>query len=213
MFTEGNAWQHSWFVPQDVYGMIKAYGGNALFTQKLDSLFIVSSKLNGENTSPDISGLVGQYAHGNEPSHHIAYLYAYAGEQYKTAERVRYIMQHLYSSKTDGLCGNEDCGQMSAWYVWSALGFYPVNAASGDYVFGSPMFKEATIEVGNGRQMHIKTINNAKDHPYIQSIKLNGKTYNKLYIDHAALLQGGTLEFVMGAQPDKELGAAKISLP
>ncbi|MFT4155088.1 GH92 family glycosyl hydrolase [Parafilimonas sp.] len=213
MFTEGNAWQHSWFVPQDVYGLIKAFGGTDAFVSKLDSLFTVSSQLKGGNTSPDISGLIGQYAHGNEPSHHIAYLYAYAGQQYKTAARVRNIMQELYTAKTDGLCGNEDCGQMSAWYVWSALGFYPVNAASGEYVFGSPVFKEVTLTVANGKKLTIKTINNAKDHPYIQSIKLNGKPYDKASILHATLMQGGVLEFVMGAVPNRQFAVDEAGLP
>lgn len=201
MFTEGNAWQHSWFVPQDITGLITAFGGKASFVKKLDSLFTVSSELKGDNVSNDISGLVGQYAHGNEPSHHIAYLYSYAGEPYKTAERVRYIMQHLYTTATDGLCGNEDCGQMSAWYVWSALGFYPVNPASGQYVFGSPLFKETTLGLAGNKKLVIKTINNAKDHPYIQRITFNGKPWNKTTISHAALLQGGVLEFVMGEKP------------
>jgi len=201
MFTEGNAWQHSWFVPQDIPGLMDAFGGKASFIKKLDSLFTVSSKLTGENVSNDISGLVGQYAHGNEPSHHIAYLYSYAGAPYKTAERVRYIMQRLYTTATDGLCGNEDCGQMSAWYVWSALGFYPVNPASGQYVFGSPLFKEATLRLPGNKKLVIKTINNAADHAYIQRITFNGKPWNKISIPHAALMQGGVLEFVMGEKP------------
>ena len=208
MFTEGNAWQHSWFVPQDVPGLIAAFGGKAPFIKKLDSLFTVSSQLSGDNVSNDISGLVGQYAHGNEPSHHIAYLYSYAGEPYKTAERVRYIMQHLYTTATDGLCGNEDCGQMSAWYVWSALGFYPVNPASGQYVFGSPLFKQTTISLAGNKKLVIKTINNAKDHPYIQRITLNGKPWNKTTISHAVLLQGGVLEFVMGEKPSYTFAGA-----
>lgn len=213
MFTEGNAWQHSWFVPQDVYGLIQAFNGTDAFVNKLDSLFTVSSKVTGENASNDISGLVGQYAHGNEPSHHIAYLYAYAGKQYKTAAMVRYIMQEMYTSKTDGLCGNEDCGQMSAWFVWSALGFYPVNAASGEYVFGSPLFKEVKLTVADGKTLTIKATNNAKDHIYIQSITLNGKPYNKASILHETLMQGGILEFVMGTHPNKQFAIAADDLP
>jgi predicted alpha-1,2-mannosidase len=145
MYTEGNAWQHSWFVPQDPQGLINLFGTREAYIRKLDSLFIVPSVLKGDNTSPDISGMIGQYAQGNEPSHHIAYLYNYAGEPWKTAEKVRLITSTLYNNTPAGLCGNEDCGQMSAWYVFSALGFYPVNPVSGEYVFGSPLFDQSIL--------------------------------------------------------------------
>ncbi|MGH2565305.1 MAG: GH92 family glycosyl hydrolase, partial [Ginsengibacter sp.] len=149
-FTEGNAWQYTWLAPQDVHGLINLLGGDAAFIKKLDSLFVVKGDM-GKEASNDITGLIGQYAHGNEPSHHITYLYAYAGQPWKTAEKVRFILDSLYSNNPDGLSGNEDVGQMSAWYVMSALGFYPVHPAGGIYVFGSPLFDEAMIDVGNSK--------------------------------------------------------------
>jgi predicted alpha-1,2-mannosidase len=205
IYIEGNAWQHSWFVPHDIQGLINAHGGRQAFTNKLDSLFTENSDLHGSNVSLDISGLIGQYAQGNEPSHHIPFMYNYAGQPWKTQYWVREIMDSLYNNTPLGLCGNEDCGQMSAWYVFAAVGLYPCNPSSGQYVFSSPLMNEATISVGNGKYFTIKAINNSKENKYIQSIKLNGKSYDKIYITHAQLQQGGMLEFVMSATPNKTL--------
>ena len=156
-YCEGNAWQYTWLVPHDVEGLIRLFGGEQSFVQKLDSLFIADSK-QVDGASPDISGLIGQYAHGNEPGHHTPYLYAFAGQQWKTAEMVRKIMNTFYTDKPDGLCGNEDCGQMSAWYILSALGFYPVNPGSNEYALGSPMVKNAKIKLSNGKSLNIVAV-------------------------------------------------------
>lgn len=204
-YCEGNAWQYLWLVPQDPEGLINLLGGDKSFTAKLDSLFSISSDLE-HGASADISGLIGQYAHGNEPSHHITYLYAYAGEQYKTADKVRYIMKELYTDKYDGLCGNEDCGQMSAWYVMSSMGFYPVNPTNGAYVFGSPMFNEASISLPGDKSFIIIANNNTEKNIYIQSVKLNGLEYRKSFITHKDILKGGTLTFEMGEKPNKNFG-------
>lgn len=206
MYTEGNAWQHSFFVPQDVRGLAKAHGSFKKFEQKLDSLFAVSSEIKGENKSPDVSGLIGQYAHGNEPSHHIAYMYSFIGLPWKTGERVRMIVDSMYRPQPDGYAGNEDCGQMSAWAVWSMMGLYPANPASGQYVFGSPMFDEVKFQLQGRKPFTIRTVNNTKDHPYIQSAKLNGKPYTKTYLTHDVLMNGGVLEFTMSATPNKQWG-------
>lgn len=202
-FCEGNAWQYTWLVPQDVEGLMDLLGGKDAFTAKLDSLFEVTGDM-GEAASSDITGLIGQYAHGNEPSHHITYLYAYTGQPWKTAEKVRYIMDNLYSDKPDGLCGNEDVGQMSAWYVFSALGFYPVNPANGIYVFGSPKVKQATLRLEDGHEFSIDVINQSPENIYIQSVKLNGKPYNQGFITHQDIVTGGALEITMGGEPSPE---------
>jgi len=199
-FTEGNAWQYTWLVPQDVEGLIKLQGGEKAFAQKLDSLFVAKGDM-GAEASNDISGLIGQYAHGNEPSHHIAYLYNYVGEPYKTAEKVRFIMDNFYTNQPDGIIGNEDVGQMSAWYVLSALGFYPVNPANGTYVFGSPVINEATFNLANGKTFHITVKKNTAANKYIQGMVLNGKPYFKSYFLHSDILKGGILEIIMGAKP------------
>jgi predicted alpha-1,2-mannosidase len=197
-YTEGNAWQYTWLVPHDVAGLVELFGGEEKFIEKLDSLFIVEGDL-GAHASPDISGLIGQYAHGNEPGHHVVYLYPYVGQSWKTAEKVREILSRLYSAAPDGLCGNEDVGQMSAWYILSALGFYQVEPAGGKYIFGSPIVDEAVIRVGNGKTFRITAKNNSKENRYIQSILLNGKPYDKYYLDFKDITQGGSLEFRMGA--------------
>jgi predicted alpha-1,2-mannosidase len=212
-YTEGNAWQHSFFVPHDVKGLAKMHGGNEQLIQKLDSLYSVSSEIKGENKSPDVSGLIGQYAHGNEPSHHIAYMYSYVGAPEKTAERVRTIIDSMYHDRPDGYSGNEDCGQMSAWAVWSMAGLYPVNPASGQYVFGSPVVDGATIQLPQNKKMVIRVKNNAKDNIYIQSVLLNGKPYHKTYIDHETLIKGGVLVFTMGARPHPTWGKNAESWP
>ena len=201
-YTEGTAWQYIWLVPHDVRGLISAFGGDKPFTNKLDSLFIVQGDM-GKDASPDISGLIGQYAHGNEPSHHVIYLYDYAGQPWKTASRVREVLSTMYHDDFDGLSGNEDVGQMSAWYVLSSLGFYQVEPAGGRYVFGSPLFDEATMNVGKGKMFRIIAHNNSKENMYIQSVKLNGKPYSRSYIDFKDIVRGGTLEFFMGNKPSK----------
>ena len=201
-YTEGTAWQYIWLVPHDVHGLISIFGGDKPFTNKLDSLFVVQGDM-GEDASPDISGLIGQYAHGNEPSHHIVYLYDYAGQPWKTASRVREVLNTMYHDNVDGLSGNEDVGQMSAWYILSSLGFYQVEPAGGRYVFGSPLFDEATMNVGKGKTFRIIAHNNSKENMYIQSVKLNGKPYTRSYIDFKDIVRGGKLEFMMGSKPSK----------
>lgn len=211
-FTEGTGWQYTFFVPQHPEGLIALMGGDANFVSKLDSLFIVEGDM-GEGASSDISGLIGQYAHGNEPSHHVAYLYPYAGEQWKTAEKVRFIQDEFYTDKPEGVIGNEDCGQMSAWHIMSALGFYQVNPSNGVLVFGSPLFDKASVRLPDGKTFDIVAQNNSKDNIYIQSVLLNGKPYNNSYILYDDVMKGGNLTFVMGNTPNKEFGAAPENRP
>jgi predicted alpha-1,2-mannosidase len=199
-YTEGNGWQYTWLVPEDVEGLIALQGGDAGFIEKLDSLFIVKGEL-GKEASPDISGLIGQYAHGNEPSHHIAYLYTYAGEPWKTQEKVRQILNDFYTTKPDGIIGNEDVGQMSAWYVLSALGFYQVNPANGAYVFGSPVINDAVIKQPQGKTFRIVVKNNSNINKYIKNVTLNGKNYTHNFLLHCDVLKGGELIITMTDQP------------
>lgn len=201
-WVEGNSWQYSFFAPHDVEGMIELFGSADKFEEGLDKLFSVQSNLSGSDVPIDITGLIGQYAHGNEPSHHVAYLYNYVNKPYKSQEKLHQIMSELYTDQPDGLCGNEDCGQMSAWYVLSAMGFYPVNPASGIYQLGKPMVKEAEFKVGNA-PFKIKAYNLTDKNKYVQSVKLNGKEYDKNYISHQDIAAGGILEFVMGEAPVK----------
>ncbi|WP_372800644.1 GH92 family glycosyl hydrolase, partial [Lutibacter sp.] len=205
-YTEGNAWQHSWFVLHDVDNLIKLHGGENKFTDKLEQLFTESSEITGENISADITGLIGQYAHGNEPSHHIAYMYNYANKPWKTQYWVREILKTQYNTTPDGLSGNEDCGQMSAWYVFSSMGLYPYSPASGDYQIGSPMFKSSTIKISETTSFTIKANNASDENIYIQSATLNGEEFNKTSISHKQILQGGVLEFIMGSTPNKKWG-------
>jgi predicted alpha-1,2-mannosidase len=211
-FTEGNAWQYSWLVPQDVEGLIALQGGEKPFIQKLDSLFVAKGDM-GNEASNDITGLIGQYAHGNEPSHHIAYLYNYVGEPYKTAEKVRYVLDNFYTNQTDGIIGNEDVGQMSAWYVLSALGFYQVNPANGAYVFGSPVINHATLKLANGKVFHIVVKNNNAGNKYIQGMILNGKSYPKSYLMYNDMLKGGLLIITMSNKPSNYWGVNKAFRP
>jgi len=204
-YTEGNAWQYVWLVPHDVHGLINLFGSDEVFTSKLDSLFEVKGDL-GKDAAPDISGLIGQYAHGNEPSHHILYLYNYVGKPYKSAPRLREVMHTLYHDAPDGLCGNEDVGQMSAWYVLSALGIYQVNPAGGVYIFGTPIVNEAELAVGANKIFKIIAHNNSKENMYIQSVRLNHKPYTKSYIHYKDIVAGGVLEFEMGSQPSSSFG-------
>jgi predicted alpha-1,2-mannosidase len=205
-YCEGNGWQYTWLVPHDFEGLVDRFGGKDAFIEKLDSLFIVSSVIEGEEVSPDISGLIGQYAHGNEPSHHILYFYTMAGQPWKTADRVREVLSTLYSSRPDGLSGNEDVGQMSAWYILSSLGFYQVEPGTDRYWLGSPLFDKASVKVGvdgKGRDIMFNVIaqNNSDRNRYIQSVTLNGKPYAKAYIEHKDITAGSTLVLNMGPQP------------
>jgi len=211
-YTEGNAWQYIWLVPQDVHGLIKLFGGDQPFIQKLDSLFVVTGDL-GSQASPDISGLIGMYAQGNEPEHHVPYLYDFAGQPWKTAEKVHEIATKFYTDKPDGLCGNDDCGEMSGWYVLSSLGFYQVNPSNGIFVFGTPFFDKATVNVGNNKSFVITADKLTDKNIYIQSVKLNGKPYSKSYITYQDITGGGTLEFTMGETPNKNFGAAPADRP
>ncbi len=195
-YVEGNGWQYTFLVPHDVEGLIQLFGSKQKFADKLDSLFTASSKLN-EGASIDISGLIGQYAHGNEPSHSTIYLYQYADQGYKTAERVRQVMAEMYKPTPAGLCGNDDCGQMSAWYVMSALGIYPINPVNGEFVFGSPIVDKAVIRLENGKKFTIVAKNNSKENIYIQDATLNGNLLKNNLITYKNLLDGGKLVFKM----------------
>jgi|GEM_PF-57013 len=211
-YTEGNAWQYTWLVPQDVEKLISMMGGDQPFVTKLDSLFVVSQSM-GSQASPDISGLIGMYAQGNEPNHHIAYLYNFAGYPWKTAEKIKHITDEFYTAKNDGLCGNDDAGQMSAWYVMSALGIYPVNPANGVFVFGTPLVRKAVMEVGEGRRFTIQAVNFGEKNIYIQKATLNGKAYTHSFIDYKDIKAGATLVLYMGDKPNKEFGAAPADRP
>lgn len=211
-YTEGNAWQYAWLVPHDVHGLIDLFGSEKRFVSKLDSLFVVEGDL-GEEAAPDVSGLLGQYAHGNEPSHHVIYLYNFVGQPWKAAYRLREVMDAFYTDAPDGLCGNEDVGQMSAWYVLSAMGLYQVEPAGGMYLFGSPLFDTATVRVGNGKTFQITAHHNSRENIYIQSARLNGKPYTKSYIQYHDIMRGGVLEFEMGKEPSESFGVSKEDRP
>jgi predicted alpha-1,2-mannosidase len=206
-FTEANSWQYSWFVPHDIPSLIKIMGGKQRFEKKLDSLFFhLKQPITSE--IQDVSGFIGQYAQGNEPSHHVGYLYNYIGKAWKSQSIISLIRDSLYTSGRDGLCGNDDCGQLSAWYVFSSLGFYPVNPASGLYTIGSPLFEKVSIYVGNGRKFTIIAKNISKKNKYIYSAKLNGKLLKRGYFQHAEIKRGGVLEFTMTSQPNLTLWSA-----
>lgn len=192
-YTEGNAWQYTWHVQHDVPGLIALFGGEEPFLNKLDSLFTL--KL--ETTQADVTGLIGQYAHGNEPSHHVTYLYALAGRPERTQELIREIFDTQYSPKPNGLCGNDDCGQMSAWYMFSAMGFYPVNPVSGEYVFGAPQLPEFVLHLADGKTFTIKAEGLSEANKYVKSITLNGEPYTKNFISHTDIVKGGTLVYQM----------------
>ncbi|AUC83827.1 alpha-mannosidase [Polaribacter sp. ALD11] len=208
-YTEGNAWQHSWFVPHAVDNLIENHGGNEVFTNRLEQLFTESSEITGDNVSADITGLIGQYAHGNEPSHHIAYMFNHAEQPWRTQFWARHIMDTQYNTTPNGLSGNEDCGQMSAWYVLSSMGLYPMNPASGEYEIGTPIFEKASMNLPNGKTFTIEAENVSDKNIYIQSATFNGKDFNKTAISHQDILKGGTLHFKMGAEPNKQWGLSK----
>lgn len=211
-FTEANAWQYSFFVPQDVNGLIDAMGGRDKFVAKLDQMFAAESKTTGREQA-DITGLIGQYAHGNEPSHHMAYLYNYAGQPWKTQARVRQIMDQFYTPTPDGLIGNEDCGQMSAWYVLSAAGFYPVTPGSRFYAIGTPLFPEVEFNLENGKSFRIVANDVSDRNIYIQFAVLNNHPYPKSFIDHADLMAGGQLVLQMGPRPNRHWGVGPGNEP
>ncbi|MHC1731510.1 MAG: GH92 family glycosyl hydrolase [Bacteroidales bacterium] len=196
-FTEGNSWQYSWLAPHDVDGLISLFGGKDIFIHRLDSLFKVNEEVKGENRSPDISGLIGQYAHGNEPSHHIAYLFTMAGAPERTEVMVRRIMDEMYTDATDGICGNEDCGQMSAWYIFSAMGFYPVNPADGRFIIGSPVLDRASVTVPGGKLFTVVAEGNSPSAVNVSSLFLNGEKLDRNYITYEEVMAGGELRFVM----------------
>ena len=207
-YCEGTAWQWTWFVPHDVDGLVELMGGRDAFIGKLDSLFVADSSLEGESVSVDISGLIGQYAHGNEPSHHIAHLYNYVGQPYKTQALVDSLLHTLYFNEPNGLSGNEDCGQMSAWYVLNAMGFYQVCPGKPVYSIGRPLFDEAAIRLQNGNTFTIIAHNNSRDNKYVRKIILNGEELAAPFFNHQDIVNGGTLELTMGAEPlmpDNEL--------
>ena len=208
-FAEGNSWQYLWLTPQDVHGLVSLLGGEKAFNARLDTFF--SIPLTGDLV--DLTGGIGQYAHGNEPSHHITYMYAYTGQQWKTAEKVRHIMKDMYHDKPDGIIGNEDCGQMSAWYVFSALGFYPVFPASGNYVIGSPVVDEASINLPGGKKFTIAASNNNEKNIYVQSVTVNGKEHKNSYITHKDIMNGGTMKIVMGDKPNYDFGKLSENRP
>lgn len=200
-YCEGNAWQYTWLVPHDFEGLVGCFGSKDEFIRHLDMLFTAEEKLDGTNTSADISGMIGQYAHGNEPSHHITYFYTMAGEPWKTADLVRKICSELYSAAPDGLSGNEDVGQMSAWYILSAMGFYQVEPAGGRYFFGSPLFESVCLNLEGGKKFTIVAQDNSVENRYIQEVFLNGRKLSHPYIDYKDIMAGGELLFRMGPAP------------
>jgi predicted alpha-1,2-mannosidase len=211
-FTEANSWQYTFFVPHDIHGLMKLMGGRQQFARKLDQLFAADSRTTGREQA-DITGLMGQYAHGNEPSHHIAYLYNYAGQPWKTQARVRQIMDQFYKPQPDGLIGNEDCGQMSAWYVLSAAGFYQVTPGVPTYAIGSPLFPKVRFKLENGKSFTIEARGVSNHNTYIQSATLNGKPYLKSYFSHSELMAGGALVFQMGSRPNSRWGTGPHNEP
>ena len=210
-YTEGNAWQYTFLVPHDVKGLINLFGSDKAFMSKLDSLFFVEGWA-GDNASPDMSGMTGQYAHGNEPSHHVIYMYNYAGRPDKAAPLLRKMLNEMYLDQPDGLSGNEDVGQMSAWYILSSVGLYQVDPVGGRFVIGSPLFDKATVNVGAGKTFTVVAKNNSDRNIYVQSARLNGKTLKNSYIEFNDIRHGGTLELVMGPKPSK-WGAAPACRP
>ena len=198
-FTEGNAWQYFWYVPHNIQVLMELTGGTKAFEQKLDTFF--TSTYKSEQMNHNASGFVGQYAHGNEPSHHVAYLYNFAGQPWKTQKYVSHILNTLYNNTSSGYAGNDDCGQMSAWYVFSAMGFYPVNPADGRYIIGFPLLDECTLKLAGNKEFRIRTIRKSPEDIYIQSVTLNGKKHKDFFITHQDIMNGGTMVFKMGKKP------------
>lgn len=211
-YTESNPWVTTFSVQHDPKGLAKLLGGREALVTKLDALFSAPSDL-PPDAPPDIAGLVGQYAHGNEPSHHIAYLYAYVGAPYKTQERVRMLLETMYDNQPDGLAGNEDCGQMSAWFVISSLGFYAVDPVSTNYVFGTPLFDRVAVQLPSGKELVLEAKRKSPEDKYIQSITFNGQPHTKIWFSHSDIANGGTFVLTMGSEPNKEFGAAESAAP
>ena len=211
-YTESNAWQYLWSVQHDVNGMVQLYDNEEAFITRLDSFFNLSTDVT-LNKYVGTVGTIGQYVQGNQPSHHVAYLYNYVGQPWKTQEKVRQVMDLMYQPGPGGLCGNEDMGSLSSWYVFSALGFYPVTPGNPTYTLGSPLFDEAIIDVGKGKKFKISTSNNSAANIYIQHVQVNGKDYTKPYITHADIMNGGKIHFEMGSTPNKKWGVAKNDRP
>ncbi|MFI4957979.1 MAG: GH92 family glycosyl hydrolase [Lysobacterales bacterium] len=212
-YTEGNAWQYSWYVPQDTAGLISAMGGDAKFVDKLDQVFDAKVDPAHFKNVEDITGLIGWYAHGNEPSHHVAYLYDYAGAAWKTQARLKQIMDSQYATRPDGLAGNDDLGQMSAWYVFTALGFYPVTPASNEYAIGRPFVAKAAIHLSNGHTFIVSAAPLDDAHPYVGAVTLNGKPLGRTYLRHTEILAGGDLHFSMQAEPNRDWGTGDAARP
>lgn len=214
-FIEGNAWNYSLYVPQDIKGFINLIGGKDALVRRLDSLFTMQLDSKYFENTEDISrsGLIGNYVHGNEPSHHVPYMYNWALQPWKTQERIHLIMNTMYRNAADGLCGNDDCGQMSAWYIFSAMGFYPVCPGTNQYVIGSPCVSEAKITLESGKEFTMKAENYGKQNIYIQSAELNGKPYNNSYIMHDDIIKGGSLVFHMGPSPNPNWASSEDSVP
>jgi len=216
-YTEANAWQYNFFVPQDVPGLITKLGGDEKFVARLDEMFDTKETIPNLKMIPDVTGVIGMYSHGNEPDHHVAYLYNYAGAPWKTQARVRQVANVLYTDKPDGICGNDDCGQTSAWYVFTALGFYPVDPTSGGYILGSPLVDRVTLKLDprhyKGGTFTVVAENNSADNIYIQSATLNGKPFNRGWIAQDEIAAGGKLVLVMGPKPNEKFGAAPENRP
>jgi len=212
-FTEGNAWQYSWYVPQDVAGLAAAHGGSDKLLQRLDDVFEAKVDPSIFAHMEDITGLIGWYAHGNEPSHHVAYLYAHAGQPWRTQARLKQIMDTQYAARPDGLAGNDDLGQMSAWYVFTALGFYPVTPGSNQYIIGRPFLPQATLNLPDGKRFSIIATGLDAAHTYVGSVSLNGKPLDRAYVTHQEIVAGGELRFTMQAEPNKAWAADGAKLP
>ncbi|RZJ79997.1 MAG: glycoside hydrolase family 92 protein, partial [Brevundimonas sp.] len=212
-YTEGNAWQYSWFVPQDMAALVNVMGGDAATVTKLDAMFDHDNTGLDYSHAEDIAGLIGQYIHGNEPSHHSAYAYVFAGAPWRTQARLKQIMDSQYHSGPAGLAGNDDVGQMSAWLMFTAMGFYPVTPASGQYVIGRPFVERATLNLPNGNRFTISTEGLSDAHLYVQSVTLNGRPLNRTWIGHDEIQGGGELHFVMGAEPNLLWGTTAAERP
>jgi predicted alpha-1,2-mannosidase len=212
-FTEGNSWQYSWYQPQDEAGLIGVLGGDQRLVAKLDAMFDAKVDPKQYADVEDIAGMIGQYIHGNEPSHHLAYLYNYAGEPWRTQERLKQIVDSQYRPAPDGLVGNDDLGQMSAWLVFTSLGFYPVAPGSNEYVIGRPFVEQAALTLPNGRQFRVVADGMSADHKYVEKVLLNGKVLDRSFLKHEEIMRGGELRFVMGATPNKTWATEKGTRP
>jgi predicted alpha-1,2-mannosidase len=212
-YTEGNAWQYSWFVPQDQAGLFRMLGSDAKVVAKLDAMFDFDNSKLDYSHAEDISGLIGQYIHGNEPSHHVAYLYAYAGAPWRTQARLKQIVDSQYKPTPDGLAGNDDLGQMSAWLVFTALGFYPVTPGSNQYVIGRPFVSRAVIHLPNGKAFTVVADGLSDAQPYVGRVTLNGRPLDRVWISDAEIRTGGILRFTMSAAPNKAWGKARKARP